>query len=420
MTIPASSTVADYCLAGLLRAHRSQQAHGSQFQEPRVAAREREELLLRWALSDSVKFLAMHLVERPRDVRSAIAFETQTYSGEIPGVVDARASLAEQESTGDATLFVVAEPSVSPLTRRNHVLAWVLREAESLILSAARLHELGPDQAWIHERAALLERATRTRLLREVMLSPAGRRRPGSAAIRDAQKSLSQIYRMAARAMIEFEAVERIDRDAIKALLSSTLLAKLEDWQQLELAAGLAAAEALSLASGTPMRWKGSIAGGSEIITVGRYSIHWQCTLPKRPHTLLDPSEELIARAVEAFKASLGRARADITVRDVHSEIDVAHLECKWFGAPASEATAIVDAVSQLVRYCRDSRPDGIAQAEALLRDCVVVCSVLSSYEPGVDGSRPVGLVSFATLAGGSLDLWGQRIHQRVSFSPAA
>jgi len=247
---------------------------------PRSAIEDREELLLRWALSDDVRRIAEHVTSRPRDIRSAIAFETQTYSGHIPGAVDARSTLFEQELTSNPTLFVVSEPSVSPLTRRNHVLAWVLREAESLIFSAIRRHKLGPDQEWIHGRAALIEQATRSKLLREVMLSPSGRRRPGGAEIRDARKSLSPLYRVAADAVLLFEGIERLETEALKVLLSGTMIVQLEDWQKLELAAGLAMAEALSIACGERMHWKGSIAGGTEIASVGRYRIHWQNALP--------------------------------------------------------------------------------------------------------------------------------------------
>lgn len=381
---------------------------------------DREELLLRWALSDNLCRIAQHVVTRPRDIRSAIAFETQTYSGQIPGSVDARATLVAQELTGDATLFVVSEPSVSPVTRRNHVLAWVLREAESLILSAMRRHKLGPAQEWMHNRAALMEQATRSKLLREVMLSPAGRRRPGNAEVRDARKSLSPLYRWAADAMLAFEGIERFEPEAIKALISSTLLAQLEDWQKLELSAGLAMAEALAATSGSPMRWKGSIAGGSEIVSVGRYRIHWQTALPKRTDAQLDSSEIMVRKAIEALDAGLGLGRADITVVDQLTGIVISHLECKWFGSPNSANSAIVDATEQLVRYCRDSRPASVAFAESLLVDCAAVISHLSGFAESLDGTKPVGLTDFAGLANGSLAPLAQRIHAKATLALAA
>jgi hypothetical protein len=420
VTAPSSAALSDFCLAALLRCHRGPQGQGWDSQSPRVDIEEREELLLRWALSDDIRQLAERVAARPRDIRSAIAFETQTYSGHIPGAVDARATLFEQELTGDPTLFVVSEPSVSPLTRRNHVLAWVLREAESMILSAIRRHKLGPEQEWIHSRAALVEQATRSKLLREVMLSAAGRRRPGGAAIRDARKSLSPLYQMAASAMIAFEAIERMDPEAIRTLLSNTLVADLEDWRKLELAAGLAAAEALSAASGERLRWKGSIAGGTEIASVGRYRIHWQKILPRRPDDQLEPSELLVRKSAEALGAGIGLARTDISVRDAASGMEIAHLECKWFGDPASASAAIVDALTQLVRYCRDSRPESIALAEAMLGDCVVVCADLAGFQESLDGAKPVGLTDYAGLAHGALSDWAARLHAGRALAEAA
>ena len=415
MTIPSPDSLSDYCLSALLRCHRAQHSQGWQSQTPRAKVEDREELLLRWALSDDLRRIAERVTARPRDIRSAIAFETRIYSGHIPGSVDARATLFEQELTGDPTQFVVSEPSLSPLTRRNHVLAWVLREAESLIISAMRRHKLGPDQEWIHGRASLIEQATRSKLLREVMLSAAGRRRPGSAEIRDARKSLSPIYRMASDVMLAFEGIERFEPEAIRAVLSSTLIAQLEDWQKLELSAGLAMAEALAAACESPIRWKGSITGGSEIASVGRYRIHWQMALPKRSSAQLDASEIMVRKAAEALDAGLGSARTDITVIDDHTGINISHLECKWFGSPSSANSAITDAIEQLVRYCRDSRPDCITSAESLLSDCAAVISGLSGFDESLDGTKPVGLTDFVSLTNGRLAQLAARLHAKAT-----
>jgi hypothetical protein len=415
LTLPSSATVADYCLAALLRCHRSPHGAGWASSDPRVGVEDREELLLRWALSNEIRAIAERVVANPRAIRSAIAFDTQTYSGSIPGAVDARATLLAQEFSGDPTLFVVAEPSVSPLTRRNHVLAWVLREAESLILAAIRRHRLGPAQEWIHSRAALLESASRSRLLRDVMMSSMGRRRPGGPEIRDARKSMSPLYRDAADAMLMFEGVERLDPETLRGLLSSTLLADLEDWQRLELATALAAAEALAVACGQPMRWKGSIAGGSEIAAVGNHRVHWQNSLSKRTEMQLDPSEVMTRKAVEALGAGMGLARSDISVRDAGLKHDIAHLECKWFGSPRSASSAIAEGVAQLVRYCRDSRPTSLTDASTLLRDCVVVCSMLPGFDESLDGTKPVGLTDFSGLLDGRLVHWAERLRDHGS-----
>jgi hypothetical protein len=220
--------------------------------------------------------------------------------------------------------------------------------------------------------------------------------------------------------MLAFEGIERFDPEAIKALLSTTLMAQLEDWQKLELSAGLAMAEALSAASGAPLRWKGSIAGGSEIASVGRYRIHWQKALPKRPEAQLDASEIMVRRAAEALDAGLGLSRTDITVIDEPTGVAIAHLECKWFGSSNSANSAITDAIEQLVRYCRDSRPASVASAEMLLADCVAVISGLSGFDASLDGSKPVGLTDFAGLADGSLGALALRLHAKTDLALAA
>jgi hypothetical protein len=415
LTIPSVTTISDFCLAALLRCHKSAHGPGWASSDPRARIEEREELLLRWALSDDLRNLAERVASHPRDIRSAIAFETETYLGQIPGAVDARATLFEQERTGDPTLFVVSEPSLSPVTRRNHVLAWVLREAQSMILTSIRRHALGPKQEWIHEHARILDQATRSKLLREVMLSPSGRRRPSSADIRDASKSLSLIYRLAARSMVAFESLEAMDPAAIRDILSNTLIAQLEEWQKLELATALAAAEALETATGERPRWKGSITGGSEIVAIGQYSIRWQNALPKRNDTQLDPSELLARQASEALDAILGMARTDLTIRDTTTGTEVAHMECKWFSSPSSATSAITDAVSQLVRYCRDSRPLSIPDAADMLANCMVVCSDLSGFAPSINGADPVGLTDFDGLANNSFVGWAHRLHAKVN-----
>ncbi|CAJ0741902.1 ParB N-terminal domain-containing protein [Ralstonia mannitolilytica] len=347
-------------------------------------------------------------VLNPRD-RNAQKFE-DTHAGQIPGVVDARATICAQELSSDSTLFVVSEPATSLCNPPNHVLAWVIQEAESRVLSAIRRHKLGPESEWIHDRAALLDKAARVRTLREVMLSSTVRRRPGTAAIREARKSFSPLYRLAAEAALLFEGVERMDADAIRFLLSGTLVAQLEDWQKLELATALSAAEALAMKTGAPVRWKGSISGGTEIAVIGRYSVRWQNALPKRPTESLDPSEIMVRSATEALGASIGLTRADVTIRDNELDLDVAHFECKWFGSPLSAASAIVDAVSQLVRYCRDSRPTSIEEAQAMLIDCVIVCADLSGFTDTLDGSTPVGLTDFSGLLQGKLGKWAERV----------
>lgn len=420
MSIPSSADLSDFCLAALLRCHRSPQGAGWNSISPRASFADREELLLRWALSKEVEGIAKGVIENPRAIRSAIAFETQTNSGFISGAVDARATLLAQQLATDPTLFVCSEPMVSPLTRRNQVLAWVLHEAESLIISAIRRHKLGPEQEWIHTRLGLMEQSLRSPLLREVLRSPLGRKQPNASALRDCMKSMGALYRAAAQATLLYESVERLEEQALRALLSSTLVANLEDWQRLELSAALAAGDALAQVSGHPARWKGSIAGGSEVITVGPYRVKWQNALKKRSDEQLDPSELLARLAADALGAGIGLARADVSVVDARSSQDIGHLECKWFGSVDGANGAIAEAITQLVRYCRDSRPGSPDEAKLLLADSAVIVGNLAGFDESLDGAKPTGLADFSGLSQGRLRAWAQRIHGKAQSGQAA
>jgi hypothetical protein len=125
----------------------------------------------------------------------------------------------------------------------------------------------------------------------------------------------------------------------------------------------------------------------------------------------------MLRKAAEALDAGLGLARTDITVIDEPTGIAISHLECKWFVSPSSANSAITDAIEQLVRYCRDSRPASVATAELLLADCSAVISGLSGFDPSLDGTKPVGLTHFAGLTNGSLSQLAARIHAKAAMA---
>lgn len=413
MSQPTVEQVADFCLALMLRAYSARHGPGWSSLDPRAGIEDREELLVRWALSNQVRQIAETAVLNPRAIHSCIAFETNTVSGVISGSVDARATLLEQQIRGDSTLFVVTEPAVSRITRRNHVLAWVLREAETLIRAAIRRHSLGPENEWIHNHIHLLEKALLSPPLKDLLYAKLDRRRPGSAAIRDAGKSVAMLYKLSAQAAIAYDEIEQFRPDAIRQILADTIMSQFEPWQKLELATAISASVALSKASGYPIRWTGSVSGGGQIVAVGPYQVHWQYALPQRHFDLLDPSEQMVRTCAESLRSGYGLSRSDVTIRDGRSGADLAHLECKWCSSEFSVPQAISEALSQTVRYCRDSKPDSLDEARELLHECVIVCSQLGGFQSSVDGSRDIGLVAFSDLANNSLDVWADRLHKK-------
>lgn len=405
--IPSSTDLADFAISAIARCYRRNAENGWRPSNPRLTSGDVEALRLMWALSGDVASIASRVAEKPRSLAGGMTAETVVESGQISGSVDARATLLEQMRTADASRYVVDVPVVSHATNRNHVLAWVLREAGRLALSLTKQPHLSPDFEWIHARTLVLELALRTRVLREVLQSPLGRLRPRAAALRDCKKSVNVLYRTAARAFETLAAIEVLDAEATSRVVSDALVSRLENWQKLELCATVAAAEALQLATGKPLAWKSSFST-KPTLQVGDFSIVWQYTVPSREDSALDPSERLVRNLLRALGASAGASRADVTIR--HKEADVCHLECKWFESPNSVTAAIVDATEQLVRYCRDSRPTSIAEAETMLRNSVIVCASTESFSPTIDGQAGVNLLDFRGLAEGALTGWAARV----------
>lgn len=413
MRNPSESVILDFCLAALLRSFSARHTRGMAFVSPLAGHRDREELLVRWALSETIEKLAMLVVENPRLIHSAINEETVTNSGIISGSVDARATLLEQQLRGDATIFVVNEPSVSKVSRRNHVLVWVLRQAETLIRASIRRHKINSDLEWIHNHLNLIETSLSISPLREILYARLDKRRPGSASIRDATKAVSPLYVLAAKAAQEYEEVESLNQATIGRILREAYISQYEQWEMLEIATALAASEAFAMVLMEPVNLALSIERSGVIAKVGPYEIQLQKSLPLRSYHLLDPSEQIVRECAESIDSSLGRSRADVTIRMSGRDIEVAHLECKWCSSESSISTSITNAINQLVRYCRDTRPNSLEDAKSLLSDCVVVCSQIGSFKPTLGEDSIIGLAGFDDLLDGKLVPWAKKIHEK-------
>jgi hypothetical protein len=405
-SIPSAERLNTFCAGAILRAFRKQMEAGMHARASRINAVDLDELVLRWALSPAVDALAEHLEGRPRDMQATVDFVESITRGEISGAVDASASCIEQMREGDPTLFVVHEPRSSEDTGPNHLVAWTVMEAERAIQAAIRRHNLGPDYAWAHDRAKRLEDALRVGPIKDILSSPAGRRRPGRSAIRAAAKSRSAIYIKALAAFNSLTDIEDLRPEAIERLFSETLVAPLEDWRKFELATALAASESISQASGTPLRLRVSLVDEGPFAQTGSYAIHWQRSLPTRSYAALDESEQIAKDLAKSLGHDLARSRTDVSIVDAESGADMAHIECKWFGVPSSAAQAISDASLQLTRYARDSRPNSAAEARAFLKHCVVALATLGSFDEALDGFANAWMTDFDGIERGVLDAW--------------
>lgn len=410
MSVPSPERLNDYCVKALLRCFRTKADQQALFSRPRLSWEDIDDLRLRWALSGVVGRLASHVHDNPREARSTVDFSETITQGEISGSVDARATLLEQDITQDASIFVVHEPNASLLTGANQLVVWTLKEAEEAVLSVIRRHGLGREYEWIHERAKLLEDALRAQTLREVLLSPLGRSRPGLSAIRSAAKARVPMYRLALEAFSALEDIEALDQDALRSVLQDSTLAPLENWQRFELATALTVAEALGEASGSPVDLRAQVAGSKPFARVGSFDVLWQYSLKQRALSQLDPSEALAKRLAESIGTSLGASRVDVSVIHRESGRELAHIECKWFESVGSAAGAIADAAIQIVRYARDTHPTSIAEAENFLRQCVIAVASRGSYSMRLDGSGPVRFADFDGLQNGALAEWAKSL----------
>ena len=373
-----------------------------------------EDLRLRWALSGIVARLAEHVIENPREARSTIDFEITKANGEILGGVDVRSTLIEQDLSQDTSIFVFYEPNTSFLTKANHLIVWCLKEAEEIILSAIRRHNLDKKYEWVHERAKILEDALRNQIFREILLSPLGQSRPGLSAIRSAARTRVPMYLLALKAFMALEDIEALKSDMLCTVLEDTMLAPLEAWQRFELATAIAVSESLEMVSGASLNLSVSIERSNPIIRVGDFDIFWQKNLNQRENSQMDPSEVLAKQLAEYIGSGLGSSRADISVIYRKSGKILAHIECKWFESEGSAAGAINDATVQIVRYARDTIPHSFDESKSFLSHCVIVVASKNQYPERIDGSGPIFFTDFEGFKSGMLEKWAKDLVKDV------
>lgn len=398
-----------YCLAGLLGSFRKDlQSVG--FVEHNRVTELRDELLLRWAASKSVQTIARNLWQYPHQVQSTLARLQETTSGRLSGQIDARSSIFTQLITGDPSAFVVQTAERSYDSPRNRLLVWILNEAARRLRAGIRRH--GNDNI-LAEQLVITEHARHNGHLRDLIRRPGVDRRPALIEIRDAARSLSPLYQEAVAALTLFEQIEAGSEPAIEGLLREELTTRLEDWQHLELATCLAAAEAFSLALGEPFEWTGSLSSGSSVLTVGPLSIVWQRVLASRDDESLSATEKLVKEILDTFGLKPPASRVDVSILDADTGKCLTLLECKYSAQSHPGNSAIADAVMQVIRYCRDTASQDNVEAKDIRNSSVVVVGTLDNSTSTMQGVSGVSLTDFAGLRDGLLHQWAERVVER-------
>jgi hypothetical protein len=371
--------VTDLCLHGIIRCLKENANQGEyQFYRGISNTLNLEILRYYWALSDDIEEVASTVLESPRRLTTAITYDEVERFGEITGSINAGATVLAQARTLNPTLFVVLEPNSTAHSEPNQLVAWILSEALHILLSARRVYKPLNRFEWFHNKLSLLENAMRNEMLRDIISTSTGRKRPTQAVLRAASKARVPIYQVAIQAFDLLENIEKGQEEAIMKCLSQTLIASLEYWQRLELATALQAAQALSVRLKEPVQLSFPFVAGRPIAKIGCFQVYWQYSVPQRPDEKLELTERWAREIAKTIGVNTSDSRADIAICLNDQVISI--FECKYFESRSSAAQAIVDASIQLSRYARDLFPDSVSEAEELIANSGIIVAQRYSY----------------------------------------
>ena len=403
MTTDQDQAITDYTARIFLRYFRAGTGAGAR--RPRVEpGRDLHMLRTHWAISESVRRFLAYLLSHRHEVQGLLQYNRRAEDGTARGRIDARATSLAQAVSGHPSLVVYEEPTRSFNTGPNHVVAWVIHNAD---VQVTRLHSWqAASSAYRPMIDTLMNDLTavkRLEYLREPLRLAIGTRRPGLEVLRSATRSRRMIYRHAVVAYNMLRDMEAGDPVAIEDVLKSTLMAPLENWRRFELAVALGIGQAMAEETGDDLALE--IVGGSSgmpIVRCGRLSVHWQGRPLFTPPQVLEPSESRFQAALSAFDMSPGDDRPDLVVVDERRKLVLAIVEVKYV-AGGNAVSRFREALGQVVRYVRGyAEGDGIP---SLIRRSLIVTS---------EGARQIiypskvapGWTDFPNIQSGSLNAW--------------
>jgi hypothetical protein len=357
------------------------------------ARAERDVLLLAWAMSTDMHEIALGAIGQHPGVRQDKTLEEAVHFGQITGSLEARESIFQQHLTTDPSLFVVNElvPSSKSLMRQR-VVAWTLKLARDEITKSIQ-----SDQAYskntLVERLTVHKRALAVPALRGAITSRIGRSEPREATINYARRGKSGLHPKAAECLCIYQGLRRLAPFALRHVFSDTLFDHLGGQQLLELAGGLAMAEALSVASGYPLAWNASIASDGIMANVGPLKVGWH--KPIDFHT--DGTQSMVSV--------------------IHTQTDscISFIQCAEAPVPAVENEVIRQATESLVTACRKESKKGPRFEETPLADCAVVIRRLYNYEPEAPTSGRLTITEFEGIARGRFLELARRVCSRAN-----
>jgi hypothetical protein len=152
------SKVSELCVDGVLNCIKESVTIGYTYPLKSIRGKISSEVLrYYWALTQGVENIAKTVILSPRRMTSAIDYELVEREGIITGALDASATILAQMRTLDPTIFVVNEPKQTYESEPNHLVAWLLKEALDILLSARRLCHALNNMSWFNRKVSLLE-----------------------------------------------------------------------------------------------------------------------------------------------------------------------------------------------------------------------------------------------------------------------
>lgn len=344
-------------------------------------------------MSTDTHKIALSAIGRLPGVSQGKTLEVAVRFGQITGSIEAHETLLQQHLTADPSLFVINEliPSRESLVWQQ-VVAWTLKLAQDAI-SKSLQSDRGYDKRLLIERLAVLKRSLAVPGLREAITGRIGRLEPREATINYARRSKSGLHPKAAECLRIYQGLRRLAPFALRRVFSNTLLDRLGNQQLLELAAGLAMAEALSVASGHPLTWNSSIASDGIMANVGLFEVGWH----KPMNFYTDESQSMVS------------------ARDTRTNSCISFIQCADASGPAAENDLIRQATESLVAACRKESKKGPRFEEMSLANCAVVMRRLYDYRPEAPTPDRLIIAQFDELARGRFFGLANRVCRRAN-----
>lgn len=278
MSIDTIDAVYDFCLNVVLGSYKRLAPRGRAISTSEGLLH-RDALLLSWAMSEDIYEIAKCAQASSSNIDHHQTMVTTIQSGQISGSIDAQQTLMLQHLTCDYSSFVVikATPSKESVMKLQ-VVAWVLKLAKDELQRSLESNQWHTTEG-VESRLGLLTSVLAKHYINEIVSGRGGKSKPGDLAIKYASRSKNNIYLKAAEALRIYEGLRRLAPFAVRRVVSQAIFVHLGDQRLLELAGGLAIAEALSIASGFPLVWNPNIASDRVMAKIGPLSVGWHETV---------------------------------------------------------------------------------------------------------------------------------------------